>query len=237
MAACASMTVCIGLFIHWMLAVPLIPISVSVGVPDAPEAVVVLDAGHGGEDCGAIGISGVLEKNLNLAITQMLATQLRAAGVQVVETRTEDRLLYDPSMVQPGHKKSEDLVNRAAYAERYPSAVFVSIHMNSFPMEKYSGLQVWYGQGNENGKRLANDLQNAVREKLQPDNHRTVKASNGSMYLLDHISCPTVLIECGFLSNRAECEKLSTEEYQKELSFILFCVMMEYLNTEESGLI
>ncbi len=236
MAVCGSMVLCFGIFIHWVLSVPLVSSPVFSDVSEDSETVVILDAGHGGEDCGAIGINGVYEKDINLAVTSFLAAQLRAGGVQVVETRTEDRLLYDPLTVTPGHKKSEDLAGRAAFAERYPDAVFISIHMNSFPTEKYSGLQVWYQAGNEDAHRFATEIQKTVREKLQEENHRTVKASTGSMYLLDHVACTSVLVECGFLTNRAECEKLSQEEYQKELSFVLFCVIMNYLNTEEQGL-
>ncbi len=231
--ACASVVLCIGLFVHWIVVTPLVqPVLVTGEVPERPP-VVILDAGHGGEDCGAVGINGVYEKDINLAMTRFLAARLRACGIEVVETRTDDHLLYDPATVEPGHKKSADLANRAAVATRYTDAVFISIHMNSFPTEKYDGLQVWYGNGDEMSYALATAVQAGVQKTLQPQNHRKVRASNGNMYLLDHIECPSILIECGFLTNRAECEKLSSEAYQKELSFVLFCVMMDYLNMEE----
>ncbi len=236
MAVCASMILCFGLFIHWVIAVPLAATDLILPTSAEHVPVVILDAGHGGEDCGTIGINGVYEKDLNLSMTTLLAAQLRASGVQVVETRTGDYLLYDPATVTPGHKKAEDLAGRAAFAEQYPDALFVSIHMNSFPSEKYSGLQVWYQNASVSGGQLATAIQNTVREQLQPNNHRVVKPSNGSMYLLDHVPCTSVLIECGFLTNRDECEKLSGKEYQKELSFVLFCVIMNYINTEEQGL-
>ncbi len=236
MAVCASMILCMVFFMHWILTIPLVSVPVSSVAHTGERTVVILDAGHGGEDCGAVGLNGVYEKDINLAVTTLLASRLRAGGVEVVETRTEDRLLYDPATVTPGHKKSEDLANRAAIAARYEDAIFISIHMNSFPTEKYSGLQVWYRNGDEDARLLAGEMQKTVKSQLQTENHRVIKPSNGTMYLLDHISCPSVLVECGFLTNRAECEKLSSEAYQKELSFVLFCVIMNYLNTEEQGL-
>ncbi len=199
------------------------------------ERVVILDAGHGGEDCGAVGLNGCFEKDINFQMVKFLASYLRASGVFVVETRTEDKLLYDPDVVEYGHRKSTDLANRVAITKRYQNAVLVSIHMNSFPSERYSGLQVWYGSGNEESERFAEQIQTTVRETLQQENQRKTKSSNGSIYLLDYAECPGVLVECGFLTNRTECEKLSNEDYQKELSFVLFCAIINYLNVEEQG--
>ncbi len=224
------------LFVHWVLAIPPAVIPVSLTGKASEKTVVILDAGHGGEDCGAIGVNGVYEKDINLSMSNILASYFRAVGVFVVETRTDDKLLYDPNTVEHGHKKSTDLANRAKIADGYTNAVFISIHMNSFPEEKYCGLQVWYQNKNTESERLATLLQGGVKTRLQPENNRKVKPSNGSMYLLDHVSCPSVLVECGFLTNSTECEKLSDAEYQKELSFVLFCVIMDYLNTEKAGI-
>jgi N-acetylmuramoyl-L-alanine amidase len=192
--------------------------------------VIVLDAGHGGEDCGAVGINGVYEKDLNMKITEQLASYLRLAGYHVVLTRTDDRLLYDPETVVKGHKKTDDLANRMAIANSYENAVFVSIHMNSFPSQSVHGLQVWYSNGRAESKRLADLIQTKTATYLQADNTRKPKESNGAMYLLDYAENPTVLVECGFLTNFAECENLSDEVYQKQLSFVLFCAMMEYID-------
>ena len=200
------------------------------------EPAVILDAGHGGEDCGAVGVSGVYEKDLNFRISTVLAAMLRSAGVTVIETRTEDRLLYREEENIRGYRKMYDLRNRLAVAEANPEALFVSIHMNSFPEEQYSGFQVYYSERSEGGRLLAERLQSLVAERLQPENRRKSKAAGESIYLLDRTDNVAVLIECGFLSNRAECEKLSSEDYQKELSFVLFCGIMKYIEEFSSDL-
>lgn len=191
---------------------------------------VVLDAGHGGEDCGAIGVNGVYEKDLNLTVTRMLAALLRSAGYQVVETRTADALLYDPLTVGKGQKKTTDLYNRLHISESEESAIFVSIHMNSFtPSPRQSGVQIWYGP-QEEASGMATLIKEYIDAHLEGNRSRKLMKSQGSNYLLDRSTHPAILIECGFLSNDDECRKLSEESYQKELSFVLFCAMIEVLN-------
>lgn len=196
---------------------------------DPQPITVVLDAGHGGEDGGAVGVNGVLEKDLNLKITNMLGEMLESAGVSVVYTRTEDRLLYTEAQNIKGKRKIYDLYNRLCMAREQPNAVLVSIHMNKFTEEKYSGLQVYYALSDSNSRVLAQALDTRVKQDLQPNNRRAVKAADDNIYLLHRADFPAVLVECGFLSNYAECEKLCQEDYQRQLSFSLFCGMMEYI--------
>ncbi len=193
----------------------------------------VLDAGHGGEDAGAVGINGALEKELNLSITKILSAYLRSAGFSVIETRTEDKLLYKEEENIRGYRKIYDLKNRLEMAKSYPDAVFVSIHMNTFPEERYAGLQIYYSQNTSGSRTLALHLQNEVASRMQPENHRAIKPASDNIYLLSRAEGTAILIECGFLSNRAECEKLSSEDYRKELSFVLFCGMMNDRNRVE----
>ena len=195
------------------------------------EKIIILDAGHGGEDCGAIGASGVYEKDLNLAITLEIGKQLEDAGYVVVYTRTDDRLLYGPDEDIKGIRKISDLKNRCKIAARYPDSIFVSIHMNSFSSSKYSGLQVYYSSENGESAKIAGRVQDKVRESLQPENNRATKRGE-SIYILEHISNPAVLIECGFLTNPEECEKLSEKEYQKSLSFAIVCGIIEYVENK-----
>ena len=190
---------------------------------------VVLDAGHGGEDSGAVGVNGVLEKDLNLRITLMLGEMLESAGVSVVYTRTEDRLLYTEAQNIKGKRKIYDLYNRLCMAREQPNAILVSIHMNKFTEEKYSGLQVYYAPADPSSRLLAEALRTRVKEDLQPNNRRAVKAADDNIYLLHRADFPAVLVECGFLSNYEECEKLCKEDYERQLSFSLFCGMMEYI--------
>ncbi|MBQ8850493.1 MAG: N-acetylmuramoyl-L-alanine amidase [Clostridia bacterium] len=191
--------------------------------------VVVIDAGHGGEDGGTVGQNGAYEKDINLSIALMLSDMLRANGIETVLTRSDDILLYDKNSNYHGQKKIQDLATRRKIAESYENAVFVSIHMNSFPEEKYSGLQVYYSKNDESSKFLAESIQSLTKEKLLPDNTRKCKAADSNIYLLDRLSCPAILVECGFLSNPQECARLSDSTYQKQLALCLCKALTEYV--------
>ena len=195
---------------------------------------VILDAGHGGKDSGAVGVNGVLEKDLNLEVCEALRALLVASGIEVVMTRSDDRMLYTEEQDIPGKRKYYDLENRRKTAEMHPGAVFVSIHMNKFAQERYSGLQVWCADDPES-RTLADLITDTVRENLQPDNRREVKTAGQDIYLLHRAVGCAVLVECGFLSNPEECEKLCDEDYRKELSFLLFCAIMNYLDGAADG--
>lgn len=230
LGACLIFLLCLGFCFHAMRGVDISAnLFLPVGTTETKiKPTVVLDAGHGGEDCGAVGVSGVYEKDINLIIANCLFEHFLSEGYHVVMTRTEDHLLYDPNTVKTGHKKSTDLANRVKIANSFDNALFISIHMNSYPSPAVEGLQVWYGR-EDGGEELATTIQGYVKEHLQEENHRKPKASGGNMYLLDMAECPSVLIECGFLTSVAECAKLCDENYQKELSFVLFCAIIEYI--------
>ncbi len=192
-------------------------------LPSLPT--VILDAGHGGEDGGTTGVSGVLEKDLNLSIAKKLEILLTAAGFPVIMTRTEDILLYDRNVDYHGRKKVLDLAARLKVAQEHPDAVFVSIHMNAYPQAKYSGLQVYYSPNSPESERLAERIQTLTAEALMPENHRKIKPSGGKIFLLDKMQNPSVLIECGFLSNPGECQALERESYQEELAAAIFAAI------------
>ncbi|MBR6602966.1 MAG: N-acetylmuramoyl-L-alanine amidase [Clostridia bacterium] len=196
---------------------------------------VIIDAGHGGEDGGASGKGGSLEKELNLDIAAKIADMLRSSGIKVIMTRTEDILLYDRNADYMGHKKSLDLRARLDIAKSNPNSVFVSIHMNAFGDARYKGLQVWYSKNTEGSRRLADTVQNLVRETLQNDNNRKTKEANSSIYLLDRAVCDSILIECGFLSNSEEEALLLDENYRKTLALTLFAAIKDYLSAEYSS--
>lgn len=194
---------------------------------DEPERIltVVVDAGHGGMDGGAVSDDGVLEKDLNLAVAGKLAALLRTGGVRVVMTRNDDRLLADPSSA---HKKRDDLATRVEIAEAQENAIFVSIHMNKFPVEKYHGLQVWYSRGDKRSAEFADAVQKKTAAVLQPQNTREIKAADSSIYVLDHLDIPAILVECGFLSNAEETRLLCEESYQNKLAAVLYAAIIDY---------
>ncbi len=188
---------------------------------------VIIDAGHGGEDPGAVGYGEIYEKDLNLEIAACLGALLEERGFAVMYTRTEDKLLYTEEENIKGIRKISDLKNRCKIAAEYPNAMFVSIHMNSFGNSKYSGLQVYYSESNEHSRVLATKIQTTVKDSLQIDNERVVKPGK-NMYIMENVSNPAVLIECGFLTNPEECKNLCEKDYQKRLSLAIVCGIIEY---------
>ena len=182
---------------------------------------VIIDAGHGGEDGGAVGVNGCFEKDINFSMAKKLKTLLSSMGLNCILTRSDDTLLYDRNADFEGRKKSLDMKARLDIANSYENAVFISIHQNSFPIEKYSGAQIYYSPNNSFSNTLAEEIENAIRKSLQQNNNRTSKPSDGRIYLLDELCCPAVLIECGFLSNTDECDLLCTEEYQNHLCAVI----------------
>ena len=201
----------------------------SSGAIEKTKKVIVIDAGHGGIDGGAVADDGTLEKDLNLATSRALEKAIRLLGGETVMTRTEDIMYADPSS---HHKKLDDLTHRITTVENAGECVFVSIHMNKFPVQKYSGLQVYYSKNEPESKLLADAIQSTAAKFLQPDNSRTTKAAGDEIYLLSKLNCPAVLVECGFLSNPDELSLLKTEEYQNKLAAVIAVAVMEYINQE-----
>lgn len=196
----------------------------------AKKPIIVIDAGHGGEDGGAVGKNGVYEKELNLLISEDLCNILRASGFDVVMTRSSDIMLYDRNTDYKGRKKMLDLAARVKIAENTENCIFISIHMNSFPQEQYKGLQVYYSENNEASPLLAEKIQSTVSEHLQKDNSRKIKSASKNIFLLDRITSPAVLIECGFLSNYEECALLCEKEYRQKLTLSLFYGISAFLS-------
>ena len=196
---------------------------------DAVERkVIVVDPGHGGEDGGAVGINGVLEKDLNLMISDDLCELFRFTGYEVIPTRTEDIMLYDRKVDYKGRKKVLDLAARLNIANAAMPDLFVGIHMNAFPQQKYSGLTVYYSDQTPISRQAAEKLRTDVIALLQPQNDREIKSGNG-IYLLNRASYPAILVECGFLSNPQECDLLSSEEYRQKLSLVIYYSIASFL--------
>lgn len=230
-----ALTACASAFSLPLLTGAALPNQHQETIASAPDFTVVLDAGHGGEDGGASSANGVVEKDVNLAITLALRDLLEANGVRVVLTRETDILLYDRNVDFKGRKKALDLAARRKIAEETENCVFVSIHMNAFPQTQYSGLQVWYSPNHNASFTLAETVQKLTQEQLQPENDRRVKPATSSIYLLHHLRVPAILVECGFLSNPQEAEKLATEEYRQQLAFLLFLALTDGMSNISGG--
>ena len=186
----------------------------------AQQPALVLDAGHGGEDGGAVSLTGVPESSINLAIVLNMRDILGLYGVDPVLLREEDISLHDSSAATLREKKRSDLQNRVEAVEELESAVLVSIHQNTYTSSRYHGTQIFYAP-TEGSQVLADHVRAEVREGLQPDNERVVKQIPDTVYLMNHIRCPAILIECGFLTNPEEEAKLRDEDYQKQLAAVI----------------
>ena len=190
------------------------------GPVDSGRPVLVLDAGHGGEDGGAVSVTGVPESRVNLEIVQKLRDTLALYGVDPVVLREEDVSLHDPEASTLREKKRSDLKNRVRAVEAVEGGTLLSIHQNSYPGSQYRGAQVFYAPTG-GSRELAELLQTALREELQPDNDRQAKPIPESVYLMNHVSCPAVLVECGFLTNPEEEALLRDGGYQRQLAAVL----------------
>ena len=177
---------------------------------------VVIDPGHGGEDGGAVSCTGVQESGINLDISMRLNDLLGFLGVPTRMTRTEDVSVHSPEAVSFSEKKVSDLKNRVKVSNQTPNAILVSIHQNMFSESRYRGAQVFYAS-TPGSKELAERLQQALHKDVDPNNRRMAKQSH-TVYLLNKINCPGVLIECGFLSNPEEESKLRDPYYQIRLA-------------------
>lgn len=190
------------------------------------ERVVVIDAGHGGDDPGKVGINDALEKDINLEIALLVKQYLEANDISVMMTREDEGGLYDENAA---NKKVQDMKRRVEIIADANPVLTVSIHQNSYPEEYVHGAQVFYYTGSKEGLALAESIQKRLVAGVDPENKRQVKA-NDSYYLLKKTETPIVIVECGFLSNAAEAEKLCDENYQKELAWEICVGIIQYLN-------
>ncbi len=191
-----------------------------------PGYQLILDAGHGGEDGGAVSLTGVPESNINLAVVLKLDQLLGFFGQAPILLRDSDISIYDPGCETLRQKKVSDLHNRVAAIEGTENAVVISIHQNTFPNSAYHGAQVFFRAGEES-KALAMLVQNALREGLDRENKRTPAQIPDSVYLMKHITCPAVLVECGFLSNPTEEARLRESGYQIKLALCIAAAWLQ----------
>ena len=187
---------------------------------------VVIDAGHGGNDPGKIGVDDSLEKDLNLIIAKKVQKLLEQQDVKVVMTRETDAGLYEE---QTSNKKVQDMKNRCTLINDTQPDCVVSIHQNSYHEEYVTGAQVFYYGTSKESQGLAELIQEELVRFVDPENHRQAKA-NDTYYLLKKTQAPVVIVECGFLSNWEENGKLKDENYQDQLVWAIHMGVMRYLN-------
>jgi N-acetylmuramoyl-L-alanine amidase len=198
-------------------------------LPSQPPPLILVDAGHGGEDGGAVGLEGIIEKELNLPIALKLEAFLRAMGYETLLTRDTDASIHDAQASTLRERKTSDIHNRFHMMESLrPTDLFVSIHQNKFPQSGPHGTQVFYSSNHPQSRMLALAVQQNVVALLQPENERKVKPSGEEIYLLYHAEIPAVLVECGFISNPDDAAKLIKEEYQNQMAFAIACGILEY---------
>ena len=188
--------------------------------------VVILDAGHGGIDGGATSVSGILESQINLEITLRLNDLMHLLGIKTILIRHGDYSVHT-SGTTIAQKKVSDLKERVRIVNGTPKGFLISIHQNYFQDGRYFGPQVFYGS-NEGSKTIATELQNALNNDLLPQTKRNSKASKG-IYLMENIHVDGILVECGFISNYQEEQRLLSPDYQKKLCCVIATAGAQYL--------
>lgn len=190
---------------------------------------IVLDAGHGGEDGGAVSSNGISESNINLKIVLKLQNLLEQSGAKVILTRSDENAIYDVNKKTLRDKKNSDIKNRVKIGNTSSADIFVSVHLNKIPQSQYSGWQTFYKKNNEDSKRLATCLQNNLNEAIQKENKR-VPLQIDNVYIVKKVEIPISIVECGFLSNPDEEKNLQQDEYQDRLAWGIYNGIMSYFS-------
>ena len=215
-----TLLVCVALLVVLAVGCILLPPATrpAMAVMQQGSRIVVIDAGHGGEDGGAVAASGAVESGINLAIAQRLNALLQLLGEETVMIRTEDVSIYSEDAQTLRQKKASDLKNRVALVNGTPGAVLISIHQNSLPSSpRVHGAQVFFA-ATEQSDALAASVQQALNAGVNVSNEKHEKQIDATIYLMKHVNCPAILVECGFLSNAQEAERLQEAEYQQQLA-------------------
>lgn len=219
----------IGAFLLLAICARITDRALPVSAPTAEKPVIVLDAGHGGMDSGAVGVTGLLEKDVNLSIVLMLRDMFELSGFEVVLTRDKDISIYDDGVEGVRNQKLSDMDNRLKIIQSYPDSLFLCIHQNNYTDPRYFGGQMFYNNNNPNNRTLAQIMQNKFAE-LQEGNDREIKLTGNELFLLKSNKNPSLMIECGFLSNPEEEQNLASREYQQKVAFTIFAGTMEYFD-------
>lgn len=191
---------------------------------------IVIDAGHGGEDGGAVSESGMLEKDTNLSIANDTSALFYLLGFDVTQTRKTD-IALDNGEDTIRKRKVSDMKKRLEIFNSSKENTIISIHQNKFSESKYHGTQIFYSPNNPKSKQLADSIKYSVKSLLQPDNERECKKADSGIYLLKNTNNPAVIVECGFISNGEECKNLLDSQYQKQMAYSITAGFLSYYNT------
>lgn len=188
----------------------------------------VIDAGHGGIDAGTIGVDNANEKDINLSIALMLYDFAMVSGISSFLVRDGDYLVYSDN----DDKSRSDLYNRMDYINSIENSSLISIHQNHFQDNSEWGMQIWYSPNDDKSKIMADNILEITKSNLQSDNTRLNKKSDSSYYLLYKAQVPSIMVECGFMSNSDENKKLQDNKYQKQLAYSIMLGFSEYITEE-----
>ena len=189
--------------------------------------------GHGKPDEGAQSSRGTTEAETNLKIALKLQNLLEQSGASVILTRSDENALYDIDAKTLKQKKISDIHNRVKIGNESSADIFVSIHLNKIPQQQYDGWQTFYNAKSAEGQKLAVSIQNNLNEAIQKENNRVAKTID-NIYIIKHVEIPTTIVECGFLSNPKEEQKLLNDEYQNRLSWGIYNGIIDYFYDENS---
>ncbi len=188
---------------------------------------IVIDAGHGKPDEGAQSSRGTTEAETNLKIALKLQNLLEQSGSTVILTRSDENAIYDIDAKTLRQKKISDIHNRVKIGNESSADIFVSIHLNKIPQQQYDGWQTFYNAKDANGQKLAVSIQNNLNDAIQKENNRIAKSIE-NIYIVKHVEIPTTIVECGFLSNPEEEQKLLDDEYQNKLAWGIYNGIIDY---------
>lgn len=199
-------------------------------ITDAP--IIIIDAGHGGEDGGAVVKDNIVEKDINLAIAQKANDILSLFGFKTFMVRETDKLIYDSDSKTQRQKKNSDLHNRLKIMDNFENCIYVSIHQNKFDDSRIWGAQTFYSPNDEQSPMLAEFIQSSIVTLTQPNNKRVIKKTGTNVFVIYNATKPAIMVECGFMSNNNELSKLQDNKYQNKISFSISNGILNYYISE-----
>lgn len=222
-----NLTVILSIFVYCLNFSNLFTTQTVSSIPISNHTI-ILDAGHGEPDGGAVAADGTVESELNLNVVLKLQKLLESSGSTVILTRSDKNGIYEATADTIRQQKVSDMKARAKIANDSEAEMFVSIHMNKLPQTQYSGWQTFYKNNDDISKEIASNIQTSLNYFIKKENSRTIKSISG-IYLTKNVEIPLVIVECGFLSNEEENKLLQTEKYQEELAWSIYIGIMDYL--------